>query len=78
MHFRADISPYRPNNNFNKLVRQFDINSGFSAPYDDPAPTIPAMTLQQRIDLADADLRQARDVYAFLAVYGVRPDRQHL
>ena len=36
MHFRADISPYRANNNFNKLVRQFDINSGFSAPYDDP------------------------------------------
>jgi hypothetical protein len=27
------------------------------------------MTLQQRIDLADADLRQARDLYAFLAVY---------
>jgi hypothetical protein len=69
MNFRADISPYRPNNNFNKLVRQFDINSGFSAPYDDPDPDIPAMTLQQRIDLADADLRQARDVYAFLAVY---------
>jgi hypothetical protein len=69
MNFRADISPYRPNNNFNKLVRQFDINSGFSAPYDDPDPAIPAMTLQQRIDLADADLRQARDVYAFLAVY---------
>jgi hypothetical protein len=69
MNFRADISPYRPNNNFNKLVRQFDINSGFSAPYDDPDPDIPAMTLQQRIDLADADLRQARDLYAFLAVY---------
>ena len=69
MNFRADISPYQPNNNFNKLVRQFDINSGFSAPYDDPDPAIPAMTLQQRIDLADADLRQARDLYAFLAVY---------
>jgi hypothetical protein len=69
MRFRADISPYRENNNFNKLVRQFDINSGFSAPYDDPDPGIPAMTLQQRIDMADADLRQARDLYAFLAVY---------
>jgi hypothetical protein len=69
MRFRADISPYRENNNFNKLVRQFDINSGFSAPYDDPDPAVPAMTLQQRIDLADADLRQARDLYAFLAVY---------
>lgn len=69
MNFRVDISPYQPNNNFNKLVRQFDINSGFSAPYDDPDPAIPTMTLQQRIDLADADLRQARNLYAFLAVY---------
>ncbi len=69
IHFRADISPYQPNNNFNKLVRQFDINSGFSAPYDDPDPAVPTMTLQQRIDLADADLRRARDLYGFLAVY---------
>jgi len=69
MNFRADISPYRPNNNFNKLVRQFDVNSGFSAVYDDPDAAIPSMTLQQRIDLADADLRLARDLYAFLAVY---------
>ncbi len=69
MNFRADISPYRPNNNFNKLVRQFDVNSGFSAAYDDPAPAIGSMTLQERIDMADADLRQARNLYAFLAVY---------
>lgn len=69
MNFRADISPYRPNNNFNKLVRQFDVNSGFAAVYDDPDPAISSMTLQERIDLADADLRQARDLYAYLAVY---------
>lgn len=69
MKFREDISPYRPNNNFNKLVRQFDVNSGFAASYDDPDPTIGIMTLQQRIDQADADLRQARDLYAYLAVY---------
>jgi len=67
--FRQDISPYRSNNNFNKLVRQFDVNSGFAAAYDDPDPTITTMTLQQRIDLADAELRQARELYAFLAVY---------
>ncbi len=69
MNFRADISPYRPNNNFNKLVRQFDVNSGFSAAYDDPDPAIGSMTLQERIDMADADLRRARDLYAYLAVY---------
>lgn len=69
LKFRQDISPYRTNNNFNKLVRQFDVNSGFAAVYDDPDPLITSMTLQQRIDLADAELRQARDLYAFLAVY---------
>ncbi|HHY56136.1 MAG TPA: hypothetical protein GYA08_11945, partial [Chloroflexi bacterium] len=69
MKFRQDISPYRQNNNFNKLVRQFDINAGYSAPYDDPDPAIAPMTLQQRIDLADSDLRLARNLYAFLAVY---------
>jgi hypothetical protein len=69
MNFRADISPYRPNNNFNKLVRQFDVNSGFAAVYDDPSVAVPSMTLRERIDLADADLRQARDLYGYLAVY---------
>ncbi|MCB0108288.1 MAG: hypothetical protein KDE53_20345, partial [Caldilineaceae bacterium] len=69
MKFRQDISPYRQNNNFNKLVRQFDVNSGFAAVYDDPDATIPSMTLQQRIDLAEGELRQARDLYAYLAIY---------
>jgi len=69
MKFRQDISPYRQTNNFNKLVRQFDVNAGYSAPYDDPDPAIAPMTLQQRIDLADSELRQARDLYAHLAVY---------
>ncbi len=69
MKFRQDISPYRQSNNFNKLVRQFDVNSGFAAVYDDPAPEITSMSLQQRIDLADAELREARNLYAYLAVY---------
>jgi hypothetical protein len=67
--FRQDISPYRQTNNFNKLVRQFDVNAGFSEPYDDPNAAIVTMTLQQRIDMADADLRNARNIYAVLAVY---------
>ncbi len=69
MKFRQDISPYRQNNNFNKLVRQFDVNSGFAVVYDDPDQVIPAMSLQERIDLAESDLRQARDLYAYLAIY---------
>ena len=35
--FRQDVSPYRETNSFNKLVRQFDVNAGFTAPYDDPS-----------------------------------------
>lgn len=67
MQFRQDISPYRGINNFNTLVRHFDEQSGFSASYTDPV--VGQLTLQQRIDLADADLRQARNIYAVLAVY---------
>ncbi|MCX6047967.1 MAG: hypothetical protein NT075_22940 [Chloroflexi bacterium] len=67
MKFRQDISPYRGLNNFNDLVRHFDEKSGFSASYTDP--TLGQLTLQQRIDLADADLRQARNIYAFLTIY---------
>lgn len=69
IRFREDISPYRPNNNFNDLVRNFDAHSGFSAAYDDPSPEIGTQTLQQRIDQADVELRRARDLYAFLIVY---------
>ena len=70
MKFRQDISPYQGKENFNKLVRNFDISGGFTALYDDPAdPNPPTKTLQQQIDEADANLRRARDLYAFLIVY---------
>ena len=67
MKFRQDISPYRVNNNFNQLVRQFDENSGFSATYTDVQ--LGQLSLQARIDIADADLLRARDLYGVLAVY---------
>ncbi len=68
--FREDISPYKGQNSFDQLVRQYDIQSGFTGvTYDDPDPTIPAMSLQARIDQADLELRQARDLYAYLAVF---------
>jgi hypothetical protein len=62
--FREDISPHREKPDFDQLVRQFDYTSGFNR-------EIPSqgMTLQQRIDKADRELRRARDLYAFLAVY---------
>jgi len=62
--FRQDISPHNEKPDFDQLVRQFDYASGFDR-------TIPnqQVTLQQRIDQADQELRQARDLYAYLAVY---------
>ena len=68
--FHEDISPYHGKDNFDTLVRQFDANSGWLAQYDDPDEEIGEMTLQQRIDLADKELREARDLYAYLAVFG--------
>ena len=67
MKFRQDISPYRGANNFNDLVRHFDENSGFSATYSDKL--LGQLLLQQRINIADADLLRARDIYGVLAVY---------
>ena len=67
MKFRQDISPYRGDNNFNDLVRHFDEHSGFSATYTDAQ--LGQLSLQQRIDIADADLLRARDLYGVLAVY---------
>ena len=64
--FRNDISPYQGTNSFNALVSKFDAAPGgmnFSAPYPGAA------SLGDRIIQADADLAQARDLYAFLAVY---------
>ncbi len=65
MNFREDLSPYQGGNGFDQLVRKFDTAGGFGA----AAPDGSGLTLQQRIELADSELRQARDLYAFLAVY---------
>lgn len=70
MNFRQDISPYRGGNSFDELVRKFDTAAGGVTGFNKPAPDNPNLTLQQRIDIADADLRQARDLYAYLTVFG--------
>jgi hypothetical protein len=61
--FRQDISPYHEKDSFDDLVRGFDASGGFDADYPGAA------NLGDRIDIADADLRLARDLYAYLAVY---------
>ncbi len=67
--FRQDISPYQDKESFDELVRSFDSNGGFNAGYDDPDPAITNMTLLERIELADQELNEARDLYAYLAVF---------
>jgi hypothetical protein len=72
--FREDISPYHPEApNFDSLVRKFDDSGEFNAPVPDPDDPTRQISLGARIDLATADLRQARDLYAFLAVYADEP-----
>ncbi|MCO6449628.1 MAG: hypothetical protein J5I90_02455 [Caldilineales bacterium] len=71
LNFRQDISPYRGDNSFDELVRKFDAASGGGPTgFNKPSPDNPNLTLQQRINIADAELRQARDLYAYLAVFG--------
>ena len=64
LEFRESISPYNAKPGYLTLVQKFDYQAGL-------ATTIytGTVTIQQRIDQADAELRQARDLYAFLAVY---------
>lgn len=71
INFRQDISPYRGGNSFDELVRKFDTASGGGPTgFNKPSPDNPNLTLQDRIDQADAELRQARDLYAYLIVFG--------
>ena len=75
LKFREDISPYRKNNKFDELVRKFDTAGGFDAVY---GPTITTaysetLTLGGRINQADKEFREARDLYAYLLTFA--PDR---
>ncbi|MCL4860138.1 MAG: hypothetical protein KJZ93_12055 [Caldilineaceae bacterium] len=76
MQFRQSISPYQTTGSkFDELVRKFDNAGGWDAAVL-PTPgncTPNATTLHERINQADAELRLARDYYAFLAVYADVP-----
>lgn len=76
LRFRQSISPYQTTGNkFDELVRKFDNAGGWNATVLPTAGncTPTATTLQERINQADAELRLARDYYAFLVVYGDEP-----
>lgn len=63
LEFRESISPYNNKPDYLTLVQQFDYKAGLAGIYTG------TITIQDRIDQADRELRQARDLYAFLAVY---------
>ena len=76
MQFRQSISPYQTTGSkFDELVRKFDNAGGWDATVlpGDGNCTPTATTLQERINQADAELRLARDYYAFLVVYADEP-----
>jgi hypothetical protein len=60
---RESISPHNDRPDFEALVLRFDYTAGFSRDYNE------TLTLQEVHDIADSELRRARDMYAYLAVY---------
>jgi len=68
LQFRKDISPHLGKPDFDRLVRSFDYNSGFSKPITTTSSLTP-MTIADRLADADVKLRRARNIYAYLAVY---------
>jgi hypothetical protein len=61
--FREAISPHQAAEDFKTLVQQFDYGQDFDR------VAFNGLTLQENLDRADSELRQARDLYAYLAVY---------
>lgn len=66
---RQALSPYQGNVEFETYVKRFDYEAGFSRVYTLTSPYSDTLTLMDLIDRADQDLREARDMYAYLAVY---------
>jgi len=66
---RQAMSPYQGNLEFSAYVTKFDYQAGWSRNYTGTTPYSETLTLMGLIDKADQDLRDARDMYAYLTVY---------
>ncbi len=66
---RQAMSPYQGNLEFSAYVTKFDYQAGWSRNYTGTTPYSETLTLMGLIDKADQDLREARDMYAYLTVY---------
>jgi hypothetical protein len=69
LEVRQVLSPYKGNLEFQTYVKKFDYEAGWTRNYDHTTPYTQTLTLIGLIDRADQDLRQARDLYAYLLVY---------
>ena len=69
MEARLAMSPYQGNLEFSQYVTKFDYEAGLTRNYTGTTPYSETLTLIGLIDMADQDLREARDMYAYLAVY---------
>lgn len=69
---RESISPYKENNDFEAHLRQLDFRAGWeNQEYGGAKPGYTsATTFAQLVAQLEADLTEARDLYAFLAVFG--------
>jgi hypothetical protein len=66
---RVALSPYKGNVEFETYVKQFDYEAGWNREYTGLDPYGDTLTLIDLINRVDQDLREARDLYAYLAVY---------
>ncbi len=66
---RQALSPYQGSLEFSQYVTKFDYEAGWTRDYTGTTPYTETLTLMDLINKADQDLREARDMYAYLAVY---------
>jgi hypothetical protein len=66
---REALSPYKGNVEFDTYVKKFDYQAGWNRAYSGYDPYGDTLTLIDLIGRADQDLREARDLYAYLLVY---------
>jgi hypothetical protein len=66
---RLALSPYQGNIEFSQYVTKFDYEAGWTRDYTGTTPYTQTLTLMGLIDRADQDLRAARNLYGYLAVY---------
>lgn len=70
MQMRESISPYNVNNDFDTALRNLDYAAGWTQPYTGTTPYTTGLTFQQLVDAVEKDLREARNIYAFLIIFG--------